>query len=259
MKPWMIALLQRLVAPTCSLLLLLLVWAVAVQFSGVQTFLFPSPVQVGQAFWQQRQVLLLACGLTGGAALAGLALSILIGTLVAVLFSQSNWLRYGFYPYAIFLQTVPIVAIAPLLVMWFGYGPRGVIAVAFILSLFPIIANATAGMISVPRGLEELFRLGKASRWQRLVKLQLPHALPHLVTGVKTSSGLSVIGAIVGEFFVGYGGEGFGLGYLIRSWAESYRTDALFAAVFLSALLGVLIFAAVGLTAEKCFSRWSLP
>ena len=242
-----------------SLLLVLLIWAFAVRVLAVQAFLFPSPGQVSQAFWQQRHVLLSACSLTGGAALAGLILSILIGTLVAVLFSQSDWLRYGFYPYAIFLQTVPIVAIAPLLVMWFGYGPRGVIAVAFILSLFPIIANVTVGMISISRGLEELFLLGKANRWQRLMKLQLPHAIPHLVTGVKTSSGLSVIGAIVGEFFVGYGGEGFGLGYLIRSWAESYRTDALFAAVLLSALLGVLIFAIVGLIAEKCLSRWSLP
>ena len=132
----------------------------------------------------------------------------------------------------------------------------GVIAVAFVLSLFPIIANLTAGLTSVPPPLQELFSLYRASRWQRLIKLQFPHAVPHLMTGLKTSSGLSVIGAIVGEFFVGYGDKGFGLGYLIRSAAESYQTASLFAAVILSTLLGVIVFAAVGLVSEWVLQRW---
>lgn len=248
--------LWRIIPPLLAALVFIAAWALIVRWFQIKSYLAPSPLEVLQVLVADRTSLAAACWLTGLAALGGLLLSVLIGTLVAALFSQSVALRYSLYPYAIFLQTVPIVAIAPLLVMWFGYGPGGVIAVAFILSLFPIIANVTEGMTAIPKSLEELFLLYDSSRWQRFVKLQFPHALPYLVTGIKTSSGLSVIGAIVGEFFVGYGGSGFGLGYLIRLSAERYQADRLFAAVLLSTLLGVVIFSTVSLLAQTALSRW---
>ena len=131
-------------------ILLLLLWALAVEVWQIKDYLLPSPSSVLRQLWIDRGSLLQAFWLTGQAAVAGLALSLLIGTLISTVFAQSAVLRYAFYPYAIFLQTVPIVAIAPLLVMWLGFGSRGVIAVAFVLSLFPIIANLTAGLTSVP-------------------------------------------------------------------------------------------------------------
>ncbi len=248
--------LLRVVPPLMAAILLLILWALAVEIWHIKDYLLPKPSSVMLQLWSDRSRLLYGFWLTGKAALAGLVLSLLIGTVISTVFAQSSILRYAFYPYAIFLQTVPIVAIAPLLVMWLGFGSRGVIAVAFVLSLFPIIANLTAGLTSVPPRLQELFTLYRASRWQRLIKLQFPHAVPNLMTGLKTSSGLSVIGAIVGEFFVGYGDKGFGLGYLIRSAAESYQTASLFAAVILSTLLGILVFASVSLVSEWVLRRW---
>ena len=224
----------RIGAPLAAAALILVGWWAVVTYFEIQPFLAPTPQQVGMTLWADRAELLAACRMTAKSALGGLAMSVVTGTVIGVLFAKSRWLRYSLYPYAIFLQTVPIVAVAPLLVMWFGYGRSGVMAVAFILSFFPVVANVTAGMLAVPVALEDLFRLHHANGWQRLWKLQLPHTIPSLMTGVKTSSGLSVIGAIVGEFFVGYGGEGYVLGYLIRTGAESYRTDGLFAAVLLS-------------------------
>ncbi len=242
--------------PLLAAVLFVAGWDLAIRLWQIESYLVPTPGAVCEQLLRDRVLLASAWWRTAQAAVAGLMASLAIGTLVGVLFAQSRLLRYAFYPYAIFLQTVPIVAIAPLLVMWLGYGRQGVIAVAFVLSLFPIIAAVTSGMMSVPPPLRELFALYRASRWQRLSKLQFPFAIPYLVTGLKTSSGLSVIGAIVGEFFVGYGDQGFGLGYLIRSSAESYQTASLFAAVILSTLLGILVFAVVSLTAEQILRRW---
>jgi NitT/TauT family transport system permease protein len=247
---------QRLVPPVMAAVLLVLAWAFVVEAWQIERYLVPAPGDVMRQLWNDRQGLTAGWCLTAQAALAGLAMSLFVGVAISIVFAQSAVLRYALYPYAIFLQTVPIVAVAPLLVLWLGFGSRGVIAVAFVLSLFPIIANTTAGLMSTPEPLHELFTLYKASRWQRLVKLQCPHAVAHLMTGLKTSSGLSVIGAIVGEFFVGYGDKGFGLGFLIRSAAESYQTASLFAAVILSAFLGVVVFASVSLVSEWVLRRW---
>lgn len=249
-------LVQRLLPPFVAAACFVAAWEGAVRFWQIPSYLVPTPRAVLHRFVDDYPMLLTAWWLTAQAALAGLLLSLIVGTLIAVVFSQSSWLRYALYPYAIFLQTVPIVAIAPLLVMWLGYGRQGVIAVAFVLSIFPMIASVTAGMMSVAEPYRELFTLYRASRWQYLVKLQFPTALPFLATGLKTSSGLSVIGAIVGEFFVGYGDTGYGLGYQIRSSAESYQTASLFAAVALSTLLGIGVFACVSLVSERVLRRF---
>src|SRR5262249_18495250 len=145
------------------------------------------------------------------AALLGFAMSLAAGTALALVFSQSRIVQRSIYPYAIFLQTVPIVAIAPVLILWFGYGLAGVVSVSFILSLFPIITNATAGLTMVDANLIELFEVNNASRGQMLFKLRLPNAVPNLVTGAKISCGLSVIGAIVGEIYAGFQGDNYGL------------------------------------------------
>lgn len=232
-------------------------WAAVVHWGRIEPFLVPSPWAVLKALAEDRQILLVACLLTGQAAVAGLALSILVGTIIGLVFTQVPVLRRALFPYAIFLQTVPIVAIAPLIVLWMGYGIVSVIVVAFILSLFPIITNVTAGMTSVPASYDELFRLNRATFWQRFTKLQFPYAIPHLMTGIKVSGGLAVIGSIVGEFFVGYAGQDPGLGFLIRQSSEMVRTDRLFAVVLLATLLGVCIFATVCLLSDVVLRRWN--
>ena len=167
-------------------------------------------------------------------------------------------IRSSCYPYAIFLQTVPIVAVAPIIVVWFGAGFHSVVLVSFMISLFPIITNVTSGMLAVDPDLLDLFRLYRASRGQVLWKLRLPHSVPFLVAGARTSSGMAVVGAIVGEFFAGNLAERHGLGYMILQGTQ-FSTARLFAAVIASTVLGITIFGASTLIGSTVLSRWSDP
>ena len=247
---------REVVPPVGLFVLVVVAWQLATTMFAIPRYLLPGPKLVFDAAVAQRHTLLTAMWLTASGALCAFALSLLFGTLIAFGFSQSRIIRNSGYPYAIFLQTVPIIAIAPLVITWFGYGYRSVVIVAFIISVFPIITNATTGLISVDPDLLSLFRLHNASRWQTLWKLRLPNAIPHLVTGAKISSGASVIGAIVGEYFASFGPNRFGLGYLILQASPQMKTDELFAAVFASTLLGVAVFGSVSLIGATILARW---
>jgi NitT/TauT family transport system permease protein len=217
----------------------------------VSPLLLPTPSAVARAAVVHAGTLLPALATTAGSVLLGLAASALLGVLVAVALSSSRLVERAFYPYAIFFQIVPIVAIAPLLVIWFGYGPRAVVAAAFIVSVFPVIANTLAGLRSVDPALRDLFRLYGASRRAGLLKLALPWALPSLLTGLRIAAGLAVIGAIVGEF-VGGGG----LGVVVLEAMRQQRTDLVFAAIGHASLLGLLLFAGVNLASRLALRRW---
>jgi len=232
-------------------------WQMLVDLLGLQPYILPGPAHVSEAIATNLDSLIRAVSLTAQAAIAGFLLSFVAGFFIAVLFSQSAWVERSLYPYAIFLQTVPIVAVAPLIVMWIGHGLGGIIAVSFIISLFPIIANTTAGLTSISPPLDDLFALHDASRWQRLWKLQVPHAVPDMLTGARISCGLSVIGAIVGEFFTGYGTTDFGLGYLIIQTNAMTKTPYLFACVLFSTGLGLLFFGVVSTLNRLILRRWA--
>ena len=243
--------------PLLFSVLVALIWHGAVILFDIKPYLLPGPVDVGHAVSTHLWDLLGAAALTAQAALWGFVLSFAAGFLVAVLFSQSRLAQRSLYPYAIFLQTVPIVAIAPLIVLWIGHGLAGVVAVSFIISLFPIIANTTAGLTSVDAELLDLFSVNQASRWQVLTRLRIPHAVPAMLTGARISCGLSVIGAIVGEFFAGYGTQDFGLGYLIILTNAQMKTPYLFASVLFSTALGLIFFGAVSGLSQLALGRWS--
>lgn len=248
--------LGRWLPPLIALVVGLSVWQAVVVLLKIPRILLPPPTAVATAAWQNAQSLVTATGVTAAAALTGFALSLVMGTIVAMLFSQSRWIRNSLFPYAIFLQTVPIVAIAPLVVIWLGEGFAAVVVIAWIVSLFPIITNGTAGMLRVPTTQRELFQLCKATRWQTLRQLQLPAALPNLVTGARIASGLSVLGAIVGEYFAGAGADRAGLGYLIFAAKDQFALDTLFAAVLLCTLLGVAMFTLVGWIGQRGLLGW---
>ncbi|MGH7138790.1 MAG: ABC transporter permease [Pirellulales bacterium] len=243
--------------PVVLFVMVVTVWHAAVVALGIKRYIVPLPLEVLAAGWQRRGTLLSAAAMTGEAATAGFALSLAAGFTVACLFSQSRVIERSIYPYAIFLQTVPIVAVAPLIVAWFGYGFQSVVVVAFIISIFPVITNVTAGLTSIDNNLLELFELAGASRWQVLIKLRLPSSVPHLVTGARISAGLSVVGAIVGEIFAGAGADRSGLGYLIQQTSGHLRTDELFAAVLTSAALGMVIFGSVSAAGRLAMKWWS--
>jgi len=223
-----------------SLLVLwrLLIWALA-----IPKFMLPTPWEVAKAAAARHDSLLTSVWITGQAAACGLIASVAAGVLIALIFAQSRWIRRMFYPYTILLQTVPIIAIAPLILMWVGSGILSVMVIAFIICLPAIIANTTQGLISVEQNLIDLFLMHNAKSTELLWKLRLPHAIPSLFTGLRIASGVAVIGAIIGELFAGSSrvGEG-GLGYAIQYANSQLETDYLFALVFAASALGFAFF-----------------
>ncbi len=242
--------------PIALLLFVVMAWHLVVRFGHIESYLLPSPLAVAGVAWTKRTELCGALALTAAGALCGFVASLIVGTLIAIAFSFSRLIKASCYPYAVFLQTIPIVAIAPLIVVWCGYGFQSVALIAFIISLFPIITNATTGLTNVDRDLVDLFELHNASRWQVLFKLKLPSAVPYLVTGARISSGMAVIGAIVGEFFAGYGATRYGLGFVIMQATIQLKTNELFAAVIASTALGMAVFTIVNILGATVLSRW---
>ena len=236
---------------------LLLLWIAIIQLFHIPGYLLPSPAQVAHAATANLPSLLTSLGITAAAAAGGLLASIAVGVLIALLFAQSRWVRSMFYPYTILLQTVPIVAIAPLILMWVGAGIFSVGLIAFIICLSPIIANTTQGLISVDRNMVDLFTMNKATRGQVLLQLRLPHALPSLFTGIRISSGIAVIGAITGELFAGSTRVGVGgLGYAIQYASAQLQTDYLFALVAAATVLGFAFFFTVMFVEWYFLHKW---
>jgi NitT/TauT family transport system permease protein len=242
---------RRLLPPLIPFAVITLVLEWLVRSGALPGYLVPAPSAVLRALLDSRDELASAMAKTSAAALIGFALSTLTGVAIAVLLSSSRAVQRAFYPYAVFFQTVPIIAIAPLLVIWFGYGMKTVIASAFIVSIFPVIANTLTGLLSTDPALRDLFRLYGASSAVTLVKLQFPAALPQILTGLRVASGLAVIGAIVGEFI---GGQG--LGSVVDVARTQQRVDKVFAAVLLASVLGLGLFALINLISALTLRRW---
>jgi len=225
------------------ILCLLALWQAVVSLNHLPVYLLPGPLVVARALVERFPSLLDSLVITTEEAAGGLAASIVVGVAAAMVFAQYRWIRQLLYPYTILLQTVPIVAIAPLIINWAGAGIFPVTIVTFIICLAPIIANTTHGLVSVDENLVHLFLMYKASPVQVLFKLRLPNALPSLFTGIRISAGISVIGGITGELFAGSTqvGEG-GLGYAILYANSQMETGYLFALVLAASALGFFFF-----------------
>lgn len=221
------------------LLLVLALWQMVVDMKWVAAYLLPSPLTILRTTVENWPEIADASLGTAQSIAWGLGASIVCGIALAVLFFAIPLARRAVLPFCIFFQTVPIISIAPLLVIWFGFGQPTVRASAFIVSLFPILANTLTGLEETDPQLRELFRLYKPSPLQLVLKLQIPSAIPYILTGVKISAGLAVIGAIVGEFIAGGG-----LGSLIDSARTQQRVDLVFSGVLMSSALALaLVFA----------------
>jgi len=225
--------------------LAVVIWHLSVRFFSLPKILLPTPWEVLSAGWERRAELIAASAVTFMTAGVSLLTAIGIGGAMSIVFSQSRILRRAFFPYVVFLQTVPIVAIAPLLIIWSGYEFRTAVIATVIICLFPIVNNLTMGLGAARSEHRDLFRLYGASRWQTLIRLQIPTAVAFLLLGARISSGLAVIGAIVAEFFVSNGANYVGLGALMTRWQGLLQTDALIAALGMSALIGLVLFGCV--------------
>ncbi|HVT91153.1 MAG TPA: ABC transporter permease [Tepidisphaeraceae bacterium] len=241
---------RLLLPPLIPLAAITLLAEVAVRCGWVHSFLIPAPTNVIASIFRDWQDLGRAIVETGFASITGFAFSTIIGIAIAVTLSSSVWMQRAFYPYAVFFQTVPIIAVAPLLVIWVGWNWT-VATSAFIVSIFPVIANTLTGLLSTDPALRDLFKLYGANAPATLLKLRLPFALPNILTGLRIAAGLAVIGAIVGEFITGAG-----IGGVIQVSSQQQRVDKVFAGLLLASLLGIGLFTLINLISRMALRNW---
>ena len=245
----------RIGLPIVMLAIAVLVWHLVVQTFTLPPYVLPGPGLVattliadGNLLWNSLLVTLLTT-------FEGFLLAAVGGIGLAILFNQSRLVEYSFYPYAVILQVTPIVAIAPLLLIYLPQ-PLAVLVCAWIVAFFPVLANTTLGLSSVDHNLLALFDLYKASRWQVLWNLKLPSALPQILAGLRIAGGLSLIGAVVAEIAAGSAGAGSGLAYRIAESGYRLNIPRMFAALILLSLAGVAIFYALSAMSYLVLRRW---
>jgi NitT/TauT family transport system permease protein len=234
-----------------------LIWQVAVWVTGVPPYLLPGPILVAKTLIAEWTTLSPSLWVTLKITLTAFLAATTSGLLIAVLFAQSKWIERSFFPYAVILQTTPIVAIAPLIIIWLQNNTFAALVVcAWIVALFPIISNTTLGLNSADHHLVNLFKLYRASRWQTLIYLRLPSAMPYFLGGLRISGGLALIGAVVAEFVAGTGGSRSGLAYQILLSSYNLQIPRMFAALFMITILGVSIFVALTLVSDLALRHW---
>ncbi|HYY36161.1 MAG TPA: ABC transporter permease [Xanthobacteraceae bacterium] len=245
----------RVLLPIAVLALGVILWELVVRVGDIPPYVLPSPQLVFSTLVSDRALLLASLLVTLTTTLEGFVLAAIGGVGLAVLFNQSRVIEYSLYPYAVILQVTPIVAIAPLLLVYLPQ-QAAVLACAWIVAFFPVLANTTLGLNSVDHNLVDLFRLYGATRRQTLFELKLPAALPYMLGGLKIAGGLSLIGAVVAEIAAGSAGAGSGLAYRIVESGYRLNIPRMFAALLLLSLAGIVIFFALALLSHLMLRRW---
>jgi NitT/TauT family transport system permease protein len=246
---------QQIVLPLATLAAGVGIWDLAVRIGHLPPYVLPAPGVVAATLVKDWSLLWGSLLVTLATTFEGLALAVIGGTGLAILFNQSRLIEYSLYPYAVILQVTPIVAIAPLLLIYLPQ-QAAVLACAWIVAFFPVLANTTLGLNSIDRNLADLFEIYGASRLSVLMRLKLPAALPYMLGGLKIAGGLSLIGAVVAEIAAGSAGAGSGLAYRIAE--AGYRLDIprMFAALILLSAAGVAIFFALSAVSWLLLRRW---
>lgn len=242
---------RRYAAPVVAFLFTLALWETGARLTNLPAYVLPTPSVIAERLWVERAVLLSHTFYTMAEAVCGFVLGAGLAFLAAIAFVHSTLLERTFYPWAIVLETVPIIAIAPLLTLWLGFGMGPKVVIAAIVCFFPVLVNSVRGLRALDPGALELFRLLSASRWDIFRYLRFPSALSYLFASLKVSSTLSVIGAVVGEFT----GADRGIGYMVVSAGYRMDTPQLFAAIVFSSAAGIAFFYLVALVERLCL-RW---
>ncbi|MBP0016092.1 MAG: ABC transporter permease [Cyanobacteria bacterium SBLK] len=247
----------EIIAPIIVGIVAVFAWEGCVRVMQLPSYLLPGPFLVIQTLIADWSTLFPSLLVTLQITVFAFLTATISGLLVAILFAQSKWIERSFFPYAVILQTTPIVAIAPLIIMWLRNNTFAALVVcAWIVAFFPIVSNTTLGLNSVDRNLQNVFKLYKASRWQTLIYLRLPSALPYFLGGLRISGGLSLIGAVVAEFVAGTGGARSGLAYQILMSSYNLQIPRMFAALFLITILGVSIFVLLTILSDFLLRNW---
>jgi NitT/TauT family transport system permease protein len=247
----------RIIVPVAIGLIFLAFWEFAVRYFGVSKFVLPPPSAIASAFVSDYASLGASLWHTLLVMLEAFVTALVLGVLLAIVSAQSRLLEIGLFPYAVMLQVTPLVAVAPLVLIWVGFDhiDRALLILATMVALFPILSTTTVGLKSADHSLRNLFDLYHANRWQRLVDLELPTALPYLIAGMKVSSGLALIGAVVAEFVTG-SGSATGLGWRIIESGNRLNIARMFAALFLLSALGISIFLLLSLLERWLLKNW---
>jgi NitT/TauT family transport system permease protein len=233
---------SRVVAPALIGVLALGVWEGIVRVEQIPPYILPGPLLIARTLITDWSTLFPSLLVTLAITEAAFFVSAVLGLLLAVLFTQSAWIERAFFPYAVILQVTPLVAIAPLIILWVKWVPLALLVCAWLVAFFPVLSNTVLGLTSTDRNLVDLFRLYSATRWQALRYLRLPAALPFFLGGLRISGGLALIGAVVAEFVAGTGGAQSGLAFRILEAGYQLQIPRMFAAVFLISAAGVLLF-----------------
>jgi NitT/TauT family transport system permease protein len=246
----------RIFAPLTIGLLALGAWEWAVRANEVPSYILPGPLEIGRTLLRDWESLAISLWITLQITFAALFVAAALGLALAVLFAQSRVVELSLFPYAVILQVTPIVAIAPLIIIWVDDIRIALLICAWIVAFFPILSNTTLGLNSADQNLTDLFRLYRASRWQVLRRLRLPTAMPYFLGGLRISGGLALIGAIVAEFVAGTGGRASGLAYRILEAGYQLQIPRMFAALVLVSLTGIAIFLAMTLVSHLALRHW---
>jgi NitT/TauT family transport system permease protein len=246
----------RILLPTLIGIAFLGFWEWQVRANEIPPFILPGPVEIGRTLWRDWPSLAVSLGVTLQITFAALFVAAALGLLLAVLFAQSRLVELSLYPYAVILQVTPIVAIAPLIIIWVDDIRIALLICAWIVAFFPILSNTTVGLNSADHNLVDLFRLYRASRWQVLWRLRLPSAMPYFLAGLRISGGLALIGAIVAEFVAGTGGRSSGLAYRILEAGFQLQIPRMFAALVLVSLTGIAIFFVLSFISHLLLRSW---
>ena len=247
--------LLRILLPICMLALVLALWQAAVSGFAIPPYVLPGPGLVFTTLVSDGALLMKSLWVTLSITFEAFLLAAVGGVALAIAFNRWRVFEYSFYPYAVILQVTPVIAIAPLLLIYLPQ-PLAVLACAWIVAFFPVLANTTLGLNSVDHNLLALFELYKASRWQVLWYLKLPAALPQMLAGLRIAGGLSLIGAVVAEIAAGSAGAGSGLAYRIAESGYRLNIPRMFAALLLLSLAGVAIFFALSALSHLALRRW---
>jgi NitT/TauT family transport system permease protein len=247
--------LVRILLPVMVLAVGVAAWAIVVRVNDIPPYVLPGPAAVFQTLIDDWALLSLSLLTTLATTLEGFVAAAIGGIVLALLFNQSKWLEYSLFPYAVILQVTPVIAIAPLLLIYLPQ-QTAVIVCAWIVGFFPVLSNTTLGLNSVDRNLAGLFRLYGASRLQTLRYLKLPAALPFILGGLRIAGGLSLIGAVVAEIAAGSAGAGSGLAYRIAESGYRLNIPRMFAALLLLSAAGIVIYGLLALTSHLLLRRW---
>ena len=246
----------RIVAPVVMGIVMLALWEAVVRVAAIPPYVLPGPLLVARTLIDDWGMLAPALVVTLTITLQALAAAVVVGVLLAVLFSLSRWIELSLFPYAIILQVTPIVAIAPLIIAWANDVDLSLLICAWLVAFFPILSNTVLGLRSVDRNLLALFDLYGAGRWKTLIHLRLPAALPYYLGGLRISGGLALIGAVVAEFVAGTGGSASGLAYRILEAGYQLRIPRMFAALVLISAAGIAIYLVLSLLSYLLLRRW---